>query len=306
MVFPYQLAQSNAPPDIVSSSNSSWEFNRVAHPEIPLKPGISGYTIKTVSSGASINIALKDDVVPQTFNNLKIFLGVGDSSSWILQAGDNNIPILLRKEDTDTSLCTEAHLERSTNSFSLSSIPSPDTKEFYGVSLENSGPGILYHTIGVNGVRYDQFNNATLFWKQLPSLNADLFIVSLGTNDAQGSSFDEKKFLQSVTLLIQKLKAASPNAAILITTTADSYKGRHSNIILRDVNLSLFSYCNSNHLPVWDLYRITNGFGSAYRWMSRGLMNTDRIHYTSAGYRVQGNLLFNALAKGYNNYVNSY
>src|SRR5574337_34106 len=42
LVFPYQLAQSNAPPDIGSFSNNIWQFNRVAHPEIPIASGISG------------------------------------------------------------------------------------------------------------------------------------------------------------------------------------------------------------------------------------------------------------------------
>ncbi|MBK5269987.1 MAG: hypothetical protein JJE22_03130, partial [Bacteroidia bacterium] len=59
-------------------------------------------------------------------------------------------------------------------------------------------------------------------------------------------------------------------------------------------------------IPLWDLYRITNGYGSAYSWLKRGLMNNDRVHFTSEGYRLQGNLLFNALAKGYNTYVSTY
>src|SRR5689334_4698676 len=36
LVFPYQLAQSNAPDDIFSSSSTRWQYNRLAHPEIPI------------------------------------------------------------------------------------------------------------------------------------------------------------------------------------------------------------------------------------------------------------------------------
>src|SRR5689334_10476240 len=32
LVFPYQLAQSNSPDDIYSSSSIGWQFNRIAHP----------------------------------------------------------------------------------------------------------------------------------------------------------------------------------------------------------------------------------------------------------------------------------
>jgi len=306
LVFPYQLAQANAPPDIISSSNTVWQFNRVAHPEISITPGISGYAIKTNALGATIDFTVKNETGNQSFNRLKFFLDSNASSSWILQAENNSAPFIIKNEDNNNALYNEVLLEQTTNSFSLSSLPSGTAKEFYGVSLENDNPGILYHTIGVNGVRYDQYNIAPLFWNQLPALNADLFIISLGTNEAQRTGFDEKSFHQAVSLFIQKLKAASPGAAILITTNADAYKGRRSNRVLRDINISLFNYCNTNNIPVWDLYRITNGYGSAYNWAKRGLMNRDRVHYTAEGYRLQGNFLFNALAKGYNNYIKSY
>ncbi|MES1198155.1 MAG: GDSL-type esterase/lipase family protein [Chitinophagaceae bacterium] len=308
LVFPYQLAQSNAPPDITSSSNSYWQFNRVAHPEISISPGISGYCIKTNAPGASIDLSLKSiEGGSQSFNRLKFFLDSNSSSSWILQTEANNAPFLIKNEEGDSAIFKEVVLDQNCSRFSLSSIPSSATKEFYGVSLENSNPGILYHTIGVNGVRYDQYNLASLFWKQLGALNADLYIISLGTNEAQKTDFNDAAFQQQVSLFLQKIKKVSPNAAVLITTAADSYyKRRRSNVVLRNINISLYNYCTKQAIPIWDLYRITNGYGSAYRWLKQGLMNNDRIHFTSEGYRLQGTLLFNALAKGYNNYVSSY
>ena len=52
LVFPYQLAESNAPDDITSSSNTRWKYNRIAHPEIELTPGISGFGIESASNDA--------------------------------------------------------------------------------------------------------------------------------------------------------------------------------------------------------------------------------------------------------------
>jgi len=136
-------------------------------------------------------------------------------------------------------------------------------------------------------------------------LKADLYIISLGTNEAQRLSFPESAFLRDFNLFISKLKASSPGAAILITTAPDSYKGRYSNKVLRLLNQSLVNETNKLYLPTWDLYKITNGFGSAYSWSRRGLMSRDRIHFTAEGYRLQGQLLFNAIAKGYNEYIES-
>lgn len=33
------------------------------------------------------------------------------------------------------------------------------------------------------------------------------------------------------------------------------------------------------------------------------MMNRDRIHYTAEGYRIMGNLLLSALARGYNGFA---
>ncbi|MEI9908688.1 MAG: GDSL-type esterase/lipase family protein [Bacteroidota bacterium] len=305
LVFPYQLAQSNAPSDISSSSNTRWQFNRVAHPEIPVSYGVSGYGIKTDTEGASINFSLKPGGSgPQLFNRLKFFLDSNETNSWLLQADNNSTPFLVKK--AGDSVYSEIALEENTNSFSFSSLPSGNTKQFYGVSLENSSPGILYHTIGVNGARYDHYNIASLFWKQLAGLNADLFIISLGTNEAQGSGFNEAGFQKELSLFIQKIKTVAPNAAVLITTAADSYKKRKFNTVLKQINGSLVNYCGQNNIPSWDLYRITNGYGSSYNWAKKGLMNRDRIHFTAEGYRIQGTLLFSALAKGYNRYISNY
>lgn len=305
LVFPYQLAVSNAPPDISSSSNISWQFNRVAHPEIPITPGISGYTIRSGTPGASFDFSLKGQVIDNSFNRLRFF--TDSSSSWILQADNNAAPFLIKPDDDDPGQAQTIQLEQKALSFTLSSLPSGNIKEFYGVSLENSGPGVLYHTIGVNGVRYDQFNISPLFWQQLPELKADLYIISLGTNEAQRAEFEPLSFLNGVSAFIEKLKKASPGASVLITTAADSYyRGRRPNNVLRGINIALFNYCNQQNIPIWDLYRISNGYGSSTRWIRRGLMNPDRIHFTGEGYRIQGQLLLAALAKGYNNYVNSY
>ncbi len=309
LVFPYQLAQSNAPPDISSASNADWEFNRLAHPEIPIAAGISGYCIRTSSSGAFIDFYLKsiDSSTPQSFNRLKFFLGNSTAISWMLQANNNNAPFLIKKEDADTSVFKEVTLDQSTDGFTLSSLPSDSLKEFYGVSLENSMPGIIYHTIGVNGATYDSYNSAPLFWQQLPALNADLYIISLGTNEAQKLGLDQNIFLQQMNLFLEKLKATSPGADVLITTPADDfYRRRRPNIMLKQISNLIVSYCNHHNIPLWDLYHITGGYGSAYKWLKRGMMNNDRVHFINDGYRIQGNIFISAFAKGYNSYASKH
>jgi lysophospholipase L1-like esterase len=301
LVFPYQLAKSNAPSDISSSSNVGWNYNRLAHPEIPINNGISGFCIQTNRPGSKINFTLKaNEYGEQSFNKLKFF--TDSTSSWLLQTDDNNMLGII-KSDTDTTVYKEVVLQDALNSFTLTAQNTGATQSFYGVSLENGEPGVIYHTIGVNGAKYEQYNNTPLFWKQLPALNADLYIISLGTNEAQNDSFIETDFLDQVKLFIEKIKTISPEAAILITTPQDSYKGDASNSIMKKLNFSLSKYCIQNNIAIWDLYKTTNGYGSAKKWFAKGLLNKDKIHFTAPGYKLQAQLLLSAFANGYNNYV---
>lgn len=296
LIFPYQLALSNAPDDIFSSSNIRWEYNRIAHPEIAITPGISGYGITTRVVNASVSISLQNDPVNgmQRFDRLRFFT---DSNTWRFR------PIGLDTAVVIDGFNRVVQMNGNASAFTLSSDSAVE-KAFYGVSLEKSQPGVIYHTIGVNGARYDQYNLAELFWQQLPELKADLYIISLGTNEAQRAAFVSSAFEPEITRFIEKLRQSSPDASILITTPPDSYRNRrYANRVLRDFNQFLAAYCNKHRLPYWDLYRITNGHGSAHNWAQRGLMSRDRIHFTAAGYRLQGDLLLNALAKGYNAFI---
>lgn len=171
---------------------------------------------------------------------------------------------------------------------------------------DKDSTGVIYHAIGVNGASFEKYNESPAIWQQVANLKPDLFIISLGTNDAQAHVITDADLHQQVNNMLSKLKAASPGCAVLITTTADSFKNGTPNRELWNLNLSLFSYCTTNNIPVWDMYRVTNGFGSAWNWYRKGLMNGDGIHFTANAYKIQGQLLYNALAKGYNSYVSSY
>lgn len=304
LVFPYQLAKSNAPGDIVSSSNIAWEFNRLAHPEIPIECGIAGHAIKSNRALARINFSLKDNANgPQNFSTLKFFIENAVSTSWMFESDSGMMPVMLNNKNGDSIPYETVALNKPVSSFTLTSHSAGEYQSFYGVSLESDKPGVRLHTIGVNGARYDHYNAQPLFWQQLPALNADLVIISLGTNEAQASSFDAIAFSNQLDIFLERIKNIFPDVAILITTPQDSYKGKGSNAVMRTLNYTLSGYCQQNNIALWDLYKITSGFGAARTWLKKGYMNSDRVHFTSAAYNLQGKLLYNALAQGYNDFI---
>lgn len=165
---------------------------------------------------------------------------------------------------------------------------------------------LQYRTLSINGARFSTFLSSAALGEQLRSLQPDLCIVSLGTNDAMLASVNESELRRDLDRLQTLIRQYSPSTALLFTTAADSFKIGQSNRELLNVNLILVAWCNENRLPVWDLYYVTNGIGSAYRWSRQGLLSADGIHFTATAYRLQGRLLYNALAKGYNNYISGY
>lgn len=300
LVFPYQLAKSNAPTDIFSSSNITWHYNRLAHPEIPTTNGVSGFCIKTDTAVAvAISLSLK-----QPSNHLQFFFDSSGLSpvKWELHAGDKKIALTVN----DSAFSRQIFLQQSVDSFSVTSSDTVNTRQFFGVSLDNSSAGVIYNTIGVNGATYSEFNIAPLFWKQLGALDADLYIISMGTNEARKPSIAEDSFKNQVLLFIQNIKTVSPNAAVLITTAADSYKNEKYNVELDEINCLLSQVCAQNNIPVWDMYNITGGHQSADCWRDNKCMAKDLIHYMPSGYQIQGDIFFNALAKGYNNYITNH
>jgi lysophospholipase L1-like esterase len=293
LVFPYDGIQTNAPPDLQSVISGPWVMDKVASTGDAGHAGVSGFGLRTNAPGAEIQINTQEN-----FSRIRVFTDREPEAGWIIRTGDMSRMVRGSKQTPYADI----ELDAPSQQVLLSTMPSEKRHGFYGISLENGQPGVIYHAIGVNGARFDQYNRARTFWDQLPGLQADLYIISLGTNDAQRNRFDGKEFNKMLDEFVKHLRKASPGIPVIFTTAPDSYRNGRSNQVLRDMNLALFEYCTSHNIAAWDLYRVTNGYGSAASWLRKGLMNEDRVHFTPEGYQLQGQLLLNALAKSYNDY----
>ena len=49
--------------------------------------------------------------------------------------------------------------------------------------------------------------------------------------------------------------------------------------------------------PVWDFYGIMGELGSSRTWMTKGLMQSDMVHFTSVGYHLKASLFEDAWEK---------
>ena len=134
-------------------------------------------------------------------------------------------------------------------------------------------------------------------------LKPDLIIISMGTNEAYSTKFDNFKFYKQIDSLVSTLKKMNPTADFLLTTPADSYRKRKlKNPDMRIARATIQDYCYHHSLAYWDLYYIMGGYGSMLVWFKKGLTAKDKLHFSSKGYALQGELLYRALKNGYLDY----
>lgn len=296
LLFPYQLAQSNSPDDYRASSPNRWLYNRLAHPEIDLPVGISGYGIVANSnSDFSIRTWFRGlQAGANAFDQLQVF-GSFDPSDRLWALPSNSDTVWASGSDpTGQQVLFRLPLPATDIQIGLSGAGG-QPRALYGLNYLNDSAGLVYHTLGVNGARVDHFLQAELFWRQLPALHADLLVISLGTNGAQTRSVDAKTREGYLDSLVKKLQQAAPGAALLFTTAPESFQGRRPNVALRTLNQTLLSFCARNEWPCYDLFTVMSGLGTRYRSRALQLLQRDRIHYSAEGYRLMGNLLLNAL-----------
>ncbi|PHN07520.1 LysM peptidoglycan-binding domain-containing protein [Flavilitoribacter nigricans] len=174
----------------------------------------------------------------------------------------------------------------------------------YGISLENrERNGLLYHAIGVNGVTYYHYNEAPEFWEQLPALEPDLIIVSLGTNETAISNFQPNGFSEQVEAFANRLQGLPASTSVLLTTPGDALRRRrYENPAIKVAGEIITEAAGWHNFAVWDLFDVMGGAGSIRQWRSAQLTGRDYLHFTKVGYELQGELLFKALMQAYGEY----
>ena len=99
----------------------------------------------------------------------------------------------------------------------------------------------------------------------------------------------------------------NPNTNFIFTTPGDSYrkskKGYVKNPNVRNAKETIIQYCLDKNYAYWNLYEIMGGFGSMQKWFNTKLSVKDKIHFSTKGYILQGEMLYYAIYKSYNNYL---
>lgn len=169
-----------------------------------------------------------------------------------------------------------------------------------GVILENNLPGVIYHTIGINGAKTSDYNRCPLFFKQLPVISPDVVIISLGTNESFGK-WSATTFMYQLNTLIGKIREVAPSAVIVVSTPPPSlFKRKMPNNYVQEYAeiMQTMKDC-----VVWDLYSKMGGTAALNLKENESLIARDKVHYTKDGYQLHGNIFAADFLNAYDKYI---
>ncbi len=311
LIFPYKVAGTNNPGNYFVTHTGKWEACKNVGYKSTCELGLTGMSITTKDTSSSISISLKKENYPAyDFNRIRIF-HKADSNQFKVKLGWLDSTQYEVKYDFAKGI-TDIYLKTYTADIQIlfeKTNPSQWFYTLYGIQLENDDAGITYHSIGVNGAGTYSYLKCALFEQHMAEIKPDLVILGIGINDAAGSSFDAGTFELNYEKILEKIHRASPNAAVIFITNNDSYRKYrrkyYVNYNATAVRERMFSLATKYNLAVWDFFSIMGGIGSMATWQKNSLSQSDRVHFTSAGYKLMGDLLFNAILRSYENHMNA-
>jgi hypothetical protein len=171
---------------------------------------------------------------------------------------------------------------------------------FYGVSLEN-GNGVYVDNFpirGNSGVAIDEIsrNNLLDFQK---FLNYRLIILNYGLNIASPEQTNYTWYRNKMIRVINNLKQAFPDAAILLVGVNDKAVKKGTKFITDPSVLQVLNeqkmIAEQSGIAFWNSFEAMGGQNSMVDWVNKNLALKDYSHFSNAGGKIIADLLTEAI-----------
>ncbi|GAB5538282.1 MAG: GDSL-type esterase/lipase family protein [Salibacteraceae bacterium] len=300
ILFPFKAAGTNRPYSYSVTSTGNWEGFRSSYNKHHSTWGVSGITATTTDDSVSLKFTFRQSPYRVKTQQLKILSNIDSTSYRVTTILDSGVTAHTFRDPRGYTI---VNFSQEVDSFTLV-FERPDSiadeLQFYGVVADNMHPGIRYHSIGVNGSRFVSFKRCALFQDQLPALNPDLVIMSIGTNDSSDPDYDSLTYRQNFREFLDMMRWANPECAFILTVPNDNYvRRKYHNDNLRSVQHIIYDLAKEYDAKIWDLYAIMGGSGSSKTWLNEGMMKSDLVHFTNDGYRLKGDIFYKAFREDY-------
>ena len=301
LIFPYSVAKTYAPDDYTSTYTGSWECgnSRVLPPKVPV--GVLGYACRTTKKGASFTITFRNEI-PATWRELWLFV-TRQARRFDLEVSAGGRSVLARVEPASAKAppYVRVRLPPVGDSITVRLARLSERAaafEFEGMSLTApGGQGAVVHAAGLGGAQFRAVLHEEFFERQLAALHPDLVIIDYGTNDYFYDDVVRPELQRTIRKVIQRVRDAAPNAAIVLTSAQDLYsKGR--NVTSGPAFSGLIErIAGEEGCAFWDWFWIAGGPATLMAWQERGLARKDGVHLTARGYELKGRLLGEAFQR---------
>ena len=289
LVFPLRLAGTNQPDDYKISASGSFS-------SLNSECGLSGYALK-MADGLCLEITTNNFFRgDNSFNKLSLLTSLPGMEAKV-EFASNETEKTAEKIGNYYYSSVSWRTEVSKVKLTLTGEPTA----LYGIYLEKEQPGLLYHSCGINGAGFYNLLEQQILFEQIGLLKPDLIVISLGTNDAQGT-FRSEVFTKNLNTFMHKLRYFNPETPVLFTLPPDSNKrGKHNND-LDKMDKIIIDYAKDNQCAWWNLNEVMGGNSSIQKWRKQQMSAKDLLHFTPKGYMLQGYLFYQAFIKSYKSF----
>jgi len=187
--------------------------------------------------------------------------------------------------------------------------------ELFGVAFGNDDRGLTYDSIGLNGASTTVMSrafNPEAFSIALEHRNPDLVVINYGTNESTYLSYVQKQYESELIRAIGRVRAALPDASILIMSPMD--RGQRSGDAIAtmpaipEIVAIQQRIAEKTGCGFFNTYQAMGGNGTMGRWYNRHppMVGADLIHPSPQGARIVAQLLTGQLLIGYERYMENH
>jgi lysophospholipase L1-like esterase len=306
MVFPYAIAKTYSQNDYRSSFEGEWvTANSIqVYPKMPL--GVSGFVARTSSPQAAFTLQFNQQFEPGV-KVLKFFYRASSAAYRLrMQTGDWLWESALPGEEGSqggtqmVEIAVPQLFDTLRFEMANADAKAEDFFELYGVSIENTTPGVIYHNLGVGGAAYAALRAQAYFESQSKALAPDLVILDWGTNDLIYKNTVPDLLEATIVESIRKVRAEHPDALILLTSVQDTYFRKQPITATWEFAQLIRRLAKENDCLLYDWYRVAGGADAMRTWYAYGLAQPDHVHLSATGYAIKGDLLAQAMLNALN------
>lgn len=298
ILFPYKLVNTNGPTDYSVSGTGRWSRSRNIERSPSYEMGLTGITAVTSTPGASITFSMsRSGDIDWTTRYIRV-LGKGSDGVRPYVVVDS-VEIEDFEGNNEQGYFFEVPQGCNTFTIKFHGLGGGNRFEFRGAIALNGLPGVSYWASGINGAATASWLRCSKLEQDLSVAKPDMVIFGIGINDAHTSHFNRDRFKENYQQLIDKIKRVNPDCQFIFVTNNDNLFRSNVNPNTRGVEKVFIELALDNNGSVWDLYRVMGGYGGSKKWVRNSLMQSDHVHFTKAGYKLIGDLLYNAIMEQY-------